>query len=401
MKRQALLMIILAMIAALMGSYLTYTWYIQTVYPVQAESPLASGSNTANNTAKPAYNDPLVGSDVVVRAVEKLSPSVVFITTKARVSGPQSNLPPGLPDDFDFFGPDGGSQYKSGSGSGIIISEDGLILTNQHVVENAENIKVKIDTSVNGSKGESKTFDAKIIGEDRLTDVAILKIDATGLKAADLGDSDSLKVGEWVIALGNPLGYEHTVTVGVLSAKGRNLPIASDREYPNLLQTDAAINPGNSGGPLANLKGEVIGMNTVMSAQGQGIGFAIPINRIKTIKDQLIQRGKVVRAFIGIQMMPMDSAKADYLKMPESKGVLVYRVFQGTPAFNAGLIRGDVILEANGVKVSSPEELQKEIRNTDVGKEVEFKIWRNGAEGTVKVKVGEMPDPDSLRVRTR
>lgn len=401
MKRQTLLMIILAMIAALTGSYLTYTWYIQTVYPVQAESPSHSGINNANNATHLAYNDPLVGSDVVVKAVEKLSPSVVFITTKARVSGPESNLPPGLPDDFDFFGPEGESRYRSGSGSGIIISEDGLILTNQHVVDKAENIKVKIDTSVNGNKGETMTYDAKIVGEDRLTDVAILKIEATGLKAAELGDSDSLKVGEWVIALGNPLGYEHTVTVGVLSAKGRNLPIASDREYPNLLQTDAAINPGNSGGPLANLKGEVIGMNTVMSAQGQGIGFAIPINRIKTIKDQLINNGKVVRAFIGIQMMPMDSAKADYLKMPQVKGVLVYRVFQGTPAHLAGLNRGDVVLEVNGVKVNSPEELQKEIRNTDVGKEVVFKVWRNGTEGNVTVKVGEMPSPDSLKVRTR
>ncbi len=401
MKRQALLLIILSMIAALTGSYLTYTWYIQTVYPVQAESPSNSGTNAANNAAQVAYNDPMVGSDIVVRAVEKLSPSVVFITTKARIAGPQSNLPPGLPDDFDFFGPEGESRYRSGSGSGIIISEDGLILTNQHVVDNAENIKVKIDTSVNGNKGETKTYDARVIGEDRLTDVAILKIDATGLKAAELGDSDNLKVGEWVIALGNPLGYEHTVTVGVLSAKGRNLPIASDREYPNLLQTDAAINPGNSGGPLANIKGEVIGMNTVMSAQGQGIGFAIPINRIKTIKDQLISKGKVVRAFIGIQMMPMDSAKADYLKMPQSKGVLVYRVFQGTPAHLGGLNRGDVILEINGVKVNSPEELQKEIRNTEVGKEVVFKVWRNGMEGNVTVKVGEMPNPDSLKVRTR
>ena len=404
MKRQALLLIIFALIGSLMGSYLTYTWYIQKINPVQAESSIKNASVTIaknDESQQVALNESIVGSNAVVKAVEKLSPSVVYITTRSRVANSgRTSTPPGFPDEFDSFSPNFyGPRERKGSGSGIIISDNGLILTNQHVVDGATQIKVKVNLSDNGSDDKTRTYDAKIIGEDRLTDVAILKIEAEGLKAATLGNSDDIKVGEWVIAVGNPLGYEHTVTVGVLSAKGRNIPFLSDREYPNLLQTDAAINPGNSGGPLANLNGEVIGMNTVVSAYGQGIGFAIPVNRIKKIKDQLINRGKVSRAFMGIQMTPMDAAKAEYFRMPKTEGVLVYRVFRGTPAYIAGMKRGDVILEVDGTMVNSPEELQKKIRATDIGKELQLKIWRNGSPMMINVKVGEMPDPGRLKVR--
>jgi S1-C subfamily serine protease len=398
----------MVLLGSLLGSYLTYSWYIQRNNPVQAEPrksdvyPVSPNSNTGSDNG-------VIGSNAVENAAVKLGPSVVFITTKATVAPQESsmmmpNMPKDLKDRFFFFDPyedyNFGPKERTGSGSGIIISDDGYILTNQHVIENATQIKVKFDPSPDDDKDSSKTFDARVIGEDRLTDVAILKVEAKNLPAATLGDSDKLKVGEWVIAVGNPLGYEHTVTVGVLSAKGRNLPFY-DREYPNLLQTDAAINPGNSGGPLANMKGEVIGMNTVVSSQGQGIGFAIPINRIKKIKDELIVKGRVIRPFIGIQMLPMDEAKANYLGMAKVEGVMVFQVFDNTPASDAKLVRGDVIIEIDGKKISTPDELQKKIRDLKVGQTVKLKVWRNKAFTDVNLRVAEMPSPESLKNQNR
>lgn len=405
MKRQALLIVVLVLIGSMLGSYFTYTWYIQKTNPVQAEP-------TKNPTTVPTLSDSrdtVIGSDAIVKAVEKISPSVVFITTRAVIERDRSgmffpNIPEEFKNHFFFFDPyeefQFGPKERTGSGSGIIISNDGLILTNQHVIENATNIKVKINLSADGSDKQSKIFDATVKGADKLNDVAIIKIDAKNLPAAMLGDSDKMKVGEWVIAVGNPLGYEHTVTVGVLSAKGRRIPFM-DREYPNLLQTDAAINPGNSGGPLANLKGEVIGMNTIISVSGQGLGFAIPINSIKRIKEDLITKGKVTRSFIGIQMMPMDESKATYLGMPKVEGVLVARVFDGTPAAQAGLKPGDVILEINGTKVNSTEELQTKIREMKVGQSLTLKIWRDKNFKNISLKVAEMPNPEELQRRSR
>lgn len=401
MKKQLPVIILLVLIGALLGSYFTYTWCINKDNTVEA------GPAIARSTVKSPVmlgND-FMTRDTVVKAVEKIGPSVVFITTKARVRGRKSgriyspffNESQGR----SFFSPYEeyykGPREKRGSGSGIIISGDGLILTNQHVIDHAKNITVRVDTSGNGDEEKIKEYEAKIVGEDKLTDVAIIKIEGDNLPAAELGNSDKARVGEWVIAVGNPLGYEHTVTIGVLSAKGRNLPTMFDREYPNLLQTDAAINPGNSGGPLANLDGKVIGMNTIVSASGQGIGFSIPINKIKKIKDQLIKKGKVVRAFIGIQMLSMDDAKAEFLGMLKTEGVLVWKVFDETPAYEAGLKKGDVIVEVEGKKINTPEEFQKNVRSAEVGSEISLKIWRDKSYKTVKIKVGEMPDIQTLR----
>ncbi|MCE1247916.1 MAG: trypsin-like peptidase domain-containing protein [Firmicutes bacterium] len=408
MKKQLPVILLMVLLGSLLGSYFTYSWYIQKTNPVQAE-PKKSEVYPVSPGDKSTRDNSLIGTTAVEDAAAKLGPSVVFITTKAVVEPQESSMMmPGMPKDlkdrFFFFDPyedyNYGPKERTGSGSGIIISEDGYILTNQHVIENATQIKVKFDPTPDSSKDSSKTYDAKVIGEDRLTDVAILKIEAKNLPAATLGDSDKLKVGEWVVAVGNPLGYEHTVTVGVLSAKGRNLPFY-DREYPNLLQTDAAINPGNSGGPLANLKGEVIGMNTVVSSQGQGIGFAIPVNRIKKIKDELIVKGRVIRPFIGIQMLPMDEAKAEYLGMPKVEGVMVFQVFDNTPASDAKLVRGDVILEMDGKKINNPDELQKQIRELKVGQTVKLKIWRNKSFADVNLRVAEMPSPESLKNRSK
>lgn len=401
MKKQALIILLLVFVGAVLGSYFTYSWYIQKDNHVQAEikeTPVDSGESS-----QVSYNDPsIVGGDFVVKAVEKIGPSVVFITTKSiiNVSSSPFRLFPDHPFEHFFFDPfqdSFGPRERTGSGSGIIISEDGMILTNQHVIEEADTIKVKLTGVSRDKNDDSNIYDASIVGQDKLTDIAIIKIDAKNLPAAELGDSDAIKVGEWVVAVGNPLGYEHTVTVGVLSAMGRDIPTMADREYPNLLQTDAAINPGNSGGPLANLQGEVIGMNTMISAQGQGIGFAIPINTIKTLKEQLIQHGRIARAFIGIQMQPMDEAKAEYLGMPKVEGVLVSRVFDGTPAADAGLQRGDVIIEIQGTRISSPEDLQKQIRSFKINEKIMLKVWRNKSFTNLNVTVGEMPDPDEIR----
>jgi serine protease Do len=334
-----------------------------------------------------------MGTNAVVDAVKKLSPSVVFITTRS-VFQPKSTMPRGVPDEFEkFFENPYGDFFnqpkeRQGSGSGIIISPDGLILTNQHVVDGADKISVKIDTA--GDSKKAQVYQAKLIGEDKLTDVAILKVEATNLPAAVLGDSDTTTIGEWVIAVGNPYGYEHTVTVGVLSARGRDLS-EMGREYPNLLQTDAAINPGNSGGPLANLRGEVIGVNTAIHRWGQGIGFAIPINRVREIKDMLVKDGKVVRPFIGINMMEVDEAKARYLDMPAAEGVLIYQLIKGSPADLAGLKRADVILSIDGKKVESPKDLQTAIRSRKVGDTIKLTIWRDKKKMDVEVKLAEMP----------
>ncbi|MFP4496795.1 MAG: trypsin-like peptidase domain-containing protein [Vulcanimicrobiota bacterium] len=394
MKNKALIFIVLIILGVISGSVFTYYFYISEASSLKkivnetAENPTA-GEESEEIRMKVAQSKPdIVGTNKVVDAVKILSPSVVFITTKS-VFGSESELPPGVPREFrDFFNPYGVPKRRQGSGSGIIISEDGLILTNQHVIEGADQITVKIGDEANGDK--EKLYRAKVIGSDRLTDIAIIKIEAENLPAAKLGDSDRAQIGEWVVAVGNPYGYEHTVTVGVLSARRRDLSDMG-REYPNLLQTDAAINPGNSGGPLANLKGEIIGVNTAVHRTGQGIGFAIPINQVKKIKDQLIGNGKVVRPFIGIQMMEMDEAKANYLNMPEVAGVLIYRTVKNSPAQKAGLARGDVILEIDGKKVNSSKELQEIIRSYDIGDTVNIKVWRKDSRRDFQLKIEEMP----------
>jgi serine protease Do len=387
MKKSNLFIAIFILIGAIFGSFFTYNYVLKDMPPRQVQ---AEPSQTPETDSPVAIAINVPGGTSVADAFKKVSPSVVFITTRS-VFQPRSyiQIPRGLPEEFrDFFmNPyEMPNQQRQGSGSGIIISSDGLILTNQHVIEGAQEISVKVQKK----DGSEETYNAKVIGQDKLSDVAVLKIEAKNLPAASLGNSDKTPIGEWVIAVGNPYGYEHTVTVGVISAKGRNLALAG-REYPDLLQTDAAINPGNSGGPLLNLKGEVIGINTAIHSRGQGIGFAIPINWFKEIRTQLIEQGRVVRPYIGIQMMEMDDSKSQYLGMPKTEGVLIYSVLRGSPANNAGLQRGDVILEVEGKKVNTPKELQNSVRARKVGDNVKMKVWRDRKFVDVELKVTEMP----------
>jgi len=328
----------------------------------------------------------------IVDIVKKAGPAVVNIDTVTMVK--RSIIPFPFFDDplwRKFFG----EEYERftriipmrGKGSGFIISEDGYILTNNHVVQGADEIIVTL--------ADNRKFNAKVIGTDPTVDLAVIKIDAKGLPSLPLGDSDKVEVGEWVVAIGNPFGLSHTVTVGVISAKGRTIS-AGDRSFENFLQTDAAINPGNSGGPLLNLNGEVIGINTAIIPYAQGIGFAIPINTAKQILKDLIEFGKVKRGWLGIYLQPMTPSLAKGFGLKEAKGVIVARVVPGSPAEKHGLKRGDVILSVDGKEVNSPAELQMAIRSHKAGEKVTLTVWRQGKTVDVSVTLGELPQEEKL-----
>jgi len=286
----------------------------------------------------------------------------------------------------DFFGPfsEGNpspAPQQQGVGSGFIMSRDGYILTNNHVVEDADQIKVKLATG--------KEYDGKVVGRDPKTDLALVKIDASDLHALPLGNSDELKVGSWVVAVGSPFGLEQTVTAGIVSAKGR---VIGSGPYDNFIQTDASINPGNSGGPLINTKGEVVGINTAILAQGKGIGFAIPINMAKDIAPQLQEKGHVTRGWLGVSIQEMTPELAKSFGLTDNKGALVAQVMTGSPAEKAGIEQGDVIVEFDGKAISESKDLPQVVASTPVGKSVNVKLLRNGKTLDRSVKVSEMEE---------
>ena len=277
---------------------------------------------------------------------------------------------------------------QTGTGSGVIISSDGYILTNNHVIDGADEVTVKLDGGT--------SHKAKVVGADPKTDLAVLKIDATGLVAAKLGDSDHLQVGEWVLAVGNPFNLSNTITAGIVSAKGRaNVGIA---EYEDFLQTDAAINPGNSGGPLVNLKGEVVGVNTAIATntgQYAGIGFAVPINMAKSIKDSLIKSGHVQRGYLGVLIQDLNPDLAKSFKY-DGKGVLIGDVPADGPAAKAGLTSGDIITQYNGQKMTTVQELRNAVAATTPGKDVPIEVYRDGKVEKLSVTIGELESKVTL-----
>ena len=312
---------------------------------------------------------------------ERIKPAVVNIsTTKLVKSGSKQSNSPFGDEFFDkffggdefirrFFGDMPQREFKQRSlGSGFLITKDGYIFTNNHVVEKADKIKVKLSTG--------KEYDAKVVGKDAKTDLALIKIKATGnLPVVEFGDSDKLRVGEWVIAIGNPFGLEQTVTAGIVSAKGR---VIGSGPYDNFIQTDASINPGNSGGPLFNMQGKVIGINTAIVAHGQGIGFAIPINMAKEIMADLKSKGKVTRGWLGISVQDITEDIAENLKIKEREGALVGDVVKGDPADKAGIKTGDIIAEIDGKKIKDTHELLRIVASIPVGKRVDVKAIRDG-----------------------
>jgi S1-C subfamily serine protease len=268
-------------------------------------------------------------------------------------------------------------------GSGFVISREGLILTNEHVIEGASRILVTVE-------GKPSPLEARVVGRDYFLDLAVLRVEARDLQPLSLGDSDAIRPGDWVVAVGNPYGLDHTVTVGVVSATGRPLTVGQ-RQFEALIQTDAAINPGNSGGPLLNLRGEVIGINTAVSASGQGIGFAIPINQAKEILGDLISRGRVARPWLGVYLQDLTPELAAYLRVPGGKGVLVVELAPGGPAQRAGMRAGDVILALGGQRAGSTEELTRLVSRLKVGQRVTVEIVREGRRQSLVVTVGERP----------
>lgn len=330
-----------------------------------------------------------------VELAKKLKPSVVNIST-AKTIAPQKRMqrPPNSfgQDPFEdffnrFFDNIPQHSYKQRSlGSGFIISNEGYILTNNHVVAGADEIKVKLS--------DSREFKAEVKGTDEKLDLAVLKIDVKGgLPVAQLGDSDTIQVGEWVMAIGNPFGLNQTVTAGIISAMGR---VIGSGPYDDFIQTDASINPGNSGGPLFNAEGRVIGINTAIVAGGQGIGFAIPINMAKGVLPQLEEKGKVTRGWLGVGIQPVTPELAQSFGVEGEKGALVADVAKDSPADKAGLKSGDIILEFDGKQIQEMNNLPRLVAATPVGNKVKLKILRNGKSEVVTVKIEQLKEGEEI-----
>jgi serine protease Do len=324
--------------------------------------------------------------------VEKNGPAVVNISTTQAPRNPLAPQVPNLQEDdpfYEFFRrfipQPGPRDFQSNSlGSGLVISGDGYILTNAHVVEGADEITVKLT--------DKREFKARVIGTDRRTDVALIKIEATGLPTVKFGDPGRLKVGEWVLAIGSPFGFENTVTAGIVSAKGRSLP---QENYVPFIQTDVAVNPGNSGGPLFNLRGEVVGINSqIYSRTGgfMGLSFAIPIDVANDVANQLRTQGKVTRGKIGVVIQPLTKDLADSFGLPKPAGALVNSVEKGGPAERGGVEPGDVITRFDGKPVNSSEDLPRLVAGTRPGAKVNVQVWRNKGSKDLQVVVGEMQD---------
>jgi len=324
---------------------------------------------------------------------EMVSPAVVNVrTVKTFKSGGRvlrnfSN-PFGDNDPFKdffekFFGEEHQRDFKQRSlGSGFIIDKEGYIVTNNHVIEDADEIQVKLK---NGDE-----YDAKIVGRDPNTDIALIQIKPKNdLPVIKLGDSQSLKIGQWVVAIGSPFGLEQTVTAGIVSAKGR---VIGSGPYDDFIQTDASINPGNSGGPLLNMDGEVIGINTAIIASGQGIGFAVPINLAKGIIEQLKLHGSVTRGWLGVAIQDVTGEVAEYYGIVGKEGALVTEVFPGDPADKAGIQVRDIIIEVNGEKIKSTRDLTRIVADIGVGDSANIKVLRNGTEKSFEVKIAKRED---------
>jgi serine protease Do len=327
---------------------------------------------------------------------KRVGPSVVNVSTTQIRKAAQGGPSPFDDDDpmsqfwqrfFGGRGPRGpqGPQRQNGLGSGFIIDRNGTILTNYHVVDSAQKISVTLS--------DGKSYDAKVIGKDQKTDIAVIKVDAgQDLPVVTLGDSDRLEVGEWVMAIGNPFGLDHTVTSGIVSAKGRQIGAGP---YDNFIQTDASINPGNSGGPLINLRGEVVGITTAIFSQSGGnigIGFAIPTNSVKELLPQLKDKGKVVRGYLGTTVQKITPEIADSLALKEQRGALVADVMKSSPAERAGIKTGDVIVAFNNKEIKESSDLPALVARVAPGTTVPLKVIRDGKEISLPIGVGEMKE---------
>ncbi|NVK38123.1 MAG: DegQ family serine endoprotease [Gammaproteobacteria bacterium] len=337
--------------------------------------------------------------------VEEASPAVVNISTTQKVQsrfGGQMDLPQGMPDIFrHFFGvpqvprnnPRGNSQERASLGSGFIVSNDGYILTNNHVIDGADQIFVRLN--------DRRELEAKLIGHDPSSDLALLKVEAKNLPTVEIGNSEKLKVGEWVVAIGSPFGFDYSVTAGIVSAKGRSLP---NENYVPFIQTDVAINPGNSGGPLFNLDGQVVGINSQIYTRSggfMGLSFAIPMNVAMEVVDQLKETGSVTRGWLGVAIQEVDKNLAESFGLKKAAGALVSQVVQNGPAAAAGVQYGDIITEFNGKEVVLSSDLPHLVGRVRPGSKANITVIRNGKKKRLSVEIGELPQDDDMLASNR
>lgn len=374
-------LIMVALFASMVGGVIAARILVDR--PMLAEEPPAGAAAVL----------PGAGPTAVADVAERVAPAVVKIETtyKSRVRYSDN---PFFNDPFfrHFFGDlPLSEETRQGLGSGFIFdAKEGYILTNDHVVRGADTIQVRV-------KDFDEPLRAEVVGKDQALDLAVLKVDAGNrrLPAVPLGDSSRIRVGEWVVAIGDPYGMDWTVTVGVISAKGRPLTFRDDngrvRRYRDLIQTDAAINPGNSGGPLLNLSGQVIGINTAVNAAAQGIGFAIPINTAKEVLRDLIDRGKVARSYLGVSVADLNREIVEALELPVNKGIIIMEVKPDSPAERAGLQLYDVILELNRVKIADTDQFIELVRKQKIGATVALLVLRDGQTRLVSARIGEEP----------
>ncbi len=347
--------------------------------------------NSLTTTTRPDLNrhDPntvgVLGENTIADIAERAETSVVNIDTRTSVVVTDSpyQSPFGL---GFFFGEPAPRKYETrGAGSGFIIRSDGYVLTNNHVVEGAQEIQVKLQ--------DGRTFRGKVVGRDSYTDLALVKIKATSLPVATLGDSDKLRPGDWVIAIGSPLGLEQTVTLGIISALGRSV---SKIQPVQLIQTDAAINPGNSGGPLLNIRGEVIGINTAIRGDAQNIGFAIPVATAKGVAKELLEHGIIKHPYLGIYMQELTPKLATSLNLPADRlGVIVVKVAEDGPASLSGLAPGDLVVKLDAKEIKTARDVQTVINARKPGEKITALILRDGRERSVTIQLGELPEQQS------
>jgi len=324
------------------------------------------GNGVSAQTVRPETDEDLLDaySRAVVGVVDKVGPAVISIGVRKRTRSPR-------------YG-------QEGAGSGVIIAPDGFVLTNHHVVEGAEDVQARLT--------DGRSFSAHLVGSDPATDLAVVRAEASNLPTADLGDSDSLRVGQLVIAIGNPLGFQSTVSTGVISALGRALRSQSGRLIENVIQTDVPLNPGNSGGPLVDSRGRVIGINTAMIFMAQGISFAVPVNTVKWVVGELVTRGKVRRAYLGIagQVRPISRRIQRHLELQAATAVEVVSVEEEGPAHRAGVREGDLMLSVNGKSVGSVDDIHRLLTGWSAGSPLNLTVLRNGERLQVQIIPGEM-----------